>query len=171
MSSTLLGSVCRSEKPPSAAKLSLPKVVIPEDPEDFARKYGMRLCDVREYEMRNGVDHVTRKYENQRIAARKRQIEWLFDLKSWLDVWDGKIAKRGRGLRALCMCRHKDLGPYAPSNVRIATGYENRLDWWEKKPKWFKWHGTKGMTQAARKEFEGDAKAEALLEISTRFGK
>jgi hypothetical protein len=131
----------------------------------------MRLCDVREYEMRNGVASVVRKYENQRIGARERKIEWLFDLKSWLEVWEGKISKRGRGHRAFCMCRHKDLGPYAPWNVRIATGYENMLDWWEKKPKWSKYHATKGgMSKAARKEFEGDQRAMALLEVKVRFG-
>jgi hypothetical protein len=101
----------------------------------------MRLCDVQAYELKNGVKGVVRKFELQRAGSRERGIEWLFDLKSWLEVWDGKIAKRGRGRRALCMCRHKDEGPYAPWNVRIATGYENMLDWWEKKPKWCKRYG------------------------------
>lgn len=157
-------------RPQRRSFLLLPRSVIPDDPHKFAAKYGMRLCDVHEYETRNGVVGVVRKYENQREGARERKIEWLFDLKSWLEVWDGKISKRGRGLRALCMCRHKDLGPYAPWNVRIATGYENKLDWWEKKPKWFKWQGSTGMSKAAKKEFDGDPKAEALFEISTRFG-
>jgi hypothetical protein len=87
------------------------------------------------------VDGVVRKYELQKRGSKERGIEWLFDLQGWMDVWEGKIAKRGRGLRALCMCRHKDEGPYAPWNVRIATGYENKLDWWEKKPRWCKRYG------------------------------
>ena len=122
------------------------KIRIPVDPEKFARKFGARMTNVRDYELRNGVKDVALMYERQRHSARVRKIEWLFDLESWLRVWDGKIAKRGRGYRALCMCRHKDQGPYAPWNVRIATGYENRLDWWEKKPRWFKFpkDGTRG---------------------------
>ena len=104
--------------------------------ERFALKYGVRLEFVRAFEERNGVENVLKKFLKQRRSARHRGIEWLFDLKSWLEVWEGKLAKRGKGLRDYCMCRHKDLGPYAPWNVRIATGYENWLDWWEKKPKW-----------------------------------
>jgi hypothetical protein len=138
--------------------------------EKFAHKYGMRLDDVRAYELRNGVDGVVAKYERQREGAGERGIEWLFDLKGWLEVWEGKIAKRGRGLRALCMCRHKDLGPYAPWNVRIATGYENKLDWWEKKPRWRKYPATKGMSKVVREAFAGDPKADARLEVKLRFG-
>jgi hypothetical protein len=115
------------------------KIKIPESPGAFARKYEVSIDDVQEYEDRNGVRDVVRKYEQQRHAARCRKIEWLFNLREWMDIWDGKIAKRGRGHRALCMCRHKDQGPYAPWNVRIATGYENKLDWWEKKSRWFKY--------------------------------
>ena len=84
------------------------------------------------------MGNVFAKYEKQKMRARARGIEWLFSLRDWMVVWEGKIAKRGRGLRGLCMCRHNDEGPYAPWNVRIATGYENKLDWWEKKPKWFR---------------------------------
>jgi hypothetical protein len=116
------------------------KLRIPSDPQKFAAKYGVPLSDVLDYEQRNGVTGTVKRYENQRRMAGLRKIEWLFDLRGWLEIWDGKIAKRGKTLRSYCMCRHKDQGPYAPWNVRIATGYENKLDWWEKKPRWFKYH-------------------------------
>lgn len=115
------------------------KIRIPIDPEKFLRKYGIGLAEVRDYEERNGVTGLVERYERQRHSAQCRKIEWLFDLPSWMAIWDGKIAKRGRKPRDYCMCRHKDQGPYAPWNVRIATGYENKLDWWEKKSRWFKY--------------------------------
>jgi hypothetical protein len=143
--------------------------------ERFAKKYGVRRIDVSNYELRNGVDNVVGKYEFQRTRARLRGIEWLFDLKGWMEVWDGKIAKRGRGLRALCMCRHKDEGPYAPWNVRIATGYENRLDWWEKKPHWYRkdYAGQKYALQkpVANSGHHMGPKDLAMLEMVTDFGR
>lgn len=114
---------------------------------------------IRAYELRNGIEDVKGKYNKQRKGAWKRGIKWLFNMKSWMEVWDGKIAKRGRGLRALCMCRHNDEGPYAPWNVRIATGYENKLDWWEKKPKWFKHRGN----------FNGPSQTRGLLDDERVF--
>jgi hypothetical protein len=111
------------------------------DDSKFAAKYGVRRDVVRAFELRNGRDGAAQDYERQRKAAKKRGIEWLFDLNSWMEVWEGKYAKRARGLRGYCMCRSKDQGPYAPWNVRIATGYENKLDWWEKKPRWYKHQG------------------------------
>jgi hypothetical protein len=97
--------------------------------------------NIRAYELRNGIEDLKGKYHRARKASWQRRIEWLFNMKTWMEVWDGKISKRGRKPRDLCMCRHNDEGPYAPWNVRIATGYENKLDWWEKKPKWFKHQG------------------------------
>jgi hypothetical protein len=129
----------------------------------------MRLDYVRAYELRNGVDGVAGKYERQREGAKERGIEWLFDLKSWLEVWDGKIARRGRGLRKLCMCRHKDEGPYAPNNVRIATGYENKLDWWEKKPRWYKINKMP-MGRPQSVGVDQDPRATAVCELNTGFG-
>jgi hypothetical protein len=86
-----------------------------------------------------------------------------------MEVWDGKIAKRGRGHRAYCMCRHKDQGPYAPWNVRIATGYENMLDWWEKKPRWCKHF----IPRKKHRELgiEENDRALAMVEINTGFGR
>jgi hypothetical protein len=62
----------------------------------FIRKYGVRPDDVAAYELRNGVKGVVGKYEFQKKRAGERGIEWLFDLKGWMEVWEGKIAKRGR---------------------------------------------------------------------------
>lgn len=154
------------------AEHSLTKRKIPDDPEAFARRYGVRLCDVVIYEKRNGVERVAAKYEQQREHAKKRGIEWLFDLNGWMAVWDGKIAKRGRGLRALCMCRHKDEGPYAPGNVRIATGYENKLDWWEKKPRWSKRYGSLPHVDGLKTPVgvDQDNWTRALCEVSTGYG-
>lgn len=138
----------------------------------FAQAYGIRKADVLEYEARNGVEGVVRKYEFQMRRAGERGIEWLFDLRSWMEVWDGKIAKRGRGLRALCMCRHKDEGPYAPWNVRIATGYENKLDWWEKKPRWYKKQGKEPMDRPPTPvggHHQGK-RGLAMIELNTEFG-
>ena len=79
-----------------------------------------------------------------------------------MEVWDGKIAKRGRGLRALCMCRHNDEGPYAAWNVRIATGYENKLDRYGSLPAVDRLKQPKGVDQ--------DNWTRALCEVSAEFG-
>jgi hypothetical protein len=39
-----------------------------------------------------------------------------------------------------------------------------------KKPKWFRWTGKKGMPKAAREFFDGNPRAEAMMEVKIKFG-
>ena len=58
-------------------------------------------------------------------------MEWDITFPEWLEVWEssGKLEARGRGNDLYVMARMGDVGPYSPSNVYIATGFENRQDY------------------------------------------
>lgn len=65
------------------------------------------------------------KYNQQRLQAKQRNIEWLFTLESWLEFWGEKLEFRGIRHNDLCCGRHEDIGPYSPENCYITTNEEN----------------------------------------------
>ena len=86
---------------------------------------------------------VKARYTQQRCAARKRNIEWLFTFESWWKMWDdsGKWLERGRKLNQYCMARKGDIGPYSPDNVDIVVISTNTSD--ARKGKVGYWKGKK----------------------------
>lgn len=79
---------------------------------------------------------VLRTYIDKRRSAKNRDIEWLFNLETWWEVWEksGRWAQRGRGKHSYCMARNGDCGPYSPDNVRIVTIRENSEEAFDTKP-------------------------------------
>ena len=67
-------------------------------------------------------------YSVQKTGARLRNIEWQFNLHSWIAWWGNDITHRGFGDEKLCMARLNDSGPYSPENCYKATNKQNRLD-------------------------------------------
>jgi hypothetical protein len=67
------------------------------------------------------------KFNNHRVDARRRGIEFLFTFEEWWAWWqvDNRWENRGRGANQFVMARHGDQGPYAPWNVRCTTAREN----------------------------------------------
>ncbi len=67
----------------------------------------------------------------QRIGAKKRGIGFEFTYEQWIIWWkkhlgDNWFEKRGRGSHQYVMARYGDKGPYSLTNVRCATGAQNR---------------------------------------------
>ncbi len=65
---------------------------------------------------------------DQKGHAKTRGIPFLFTFDQWVEWWGDDYAKRGRTRDALQMCRHGDIGPYAPWNVYKATLIQNLND-------------------------------------------
>ena len=63
------------------------------------------------------------RYTQQRCAARKRNIEWLFTFELWWKMWNesGHWLQRGRKKGQYCMARKGDIGPYSVDNVDIVV--------------------------------------------------
>lgn len=66
-----------------------------------------------------------RAFIQQRNSAHRRGIGWDLTFSQWWAIWSvsGKWNERGRD--GYVMCRKGDTGPYAASNVFIATSVEN----------------------------------------------
>jgi len=66
-------------------------------------------------------------FKKQKGNAKERNIEWLFNIDEWWEVWNssGKWEKRGRCLGQYVMARYGDVGPYSKDNVYITTCSEN----------------------------------------------
>lgn len=86
-------------------------------------------------------------YNNQKIRAKSRGIEWLFSFDTWIDVWtsSGKLDQRGKGLGKYCMARKKDVGPYSPENVEITLYEKNAKDARVNKPLETEWNVCKSL--------------------------
>jgi len=69
------------------------------------------------------------RYNDQKAAAFKRGIPFLFTFEQWDQWWllqgiDRNIPQ-GKDANCLCMCRYNDQGAYEPSNVYIDTNSNN----------------------------------------------
>lgn len=66
-------------------------------------------------------------FQDQRQAAKKRGIPFLFTRDEWWAWWqvDGRWDRRGSRAHNLCMARKGDVGPYSAENVYPATMAEN----------------------------------------------
>ena len=64
-------------------------------------------------------------YDNAKQCAKQRNIAWQFTYDEWIAWWGDDIVNRGPRKGQLVMARHKDTGPYHPTNVRKATCSEN----------------------------------------------
>ena len=68
------------------------------------------------------------KYVQQKENAIRRGIEWEFTFDEWCQVWEPHWDRRGPKKDQLGMCRTRDQGPYAASNVRLDTPKGNAAD-------------------------------------------
>jgi len=68
---------------------------------------------------------VKEKYNNAKLSAKQRNIEWLFDFDSWIEWWGNDLHLRGPKKGNLVMARFNDQGPYHPNNVKKITVEEN----------------------------------------------
>lgn len=75
-------------------------------------------------------DQFRKLYTQQKSNAKQRDIEFLLTLDEWKTLWleSGHWEARGRGIGRYCMCRVKDVGPYASGNVFIALNEKNISD-------------------------------------------
>jgi len=75
-------------------------------------------------------------YNGQRHQAAKRGIGWEFTFETWWALWlaSGKWERRGLGRGKYCMARTGDVGPYAPTNVRICLNAENAKESYQTRP-------------------------------------
>jgi len=66
-------------------------------------------------------------FVQQRVAAKKRKIAFLFSFAEWWSVWEasGKWEQRGKRKGQYCMSRFGDSGPYAVDNVHIQLFGDN----------------------------------------------
>lgn len=69
-------------------------------------------------------------YHKQRDNAKARGIAWEFTPATWFDVWEssGRWVQRGHRVGQYVMARIGDVGPYAPSNVRIVPSSTNAAE-------------------------------------------
>jgi len=76
------------------------------------------------------------RYCQQKCAADKRGIEWLFTFETWWKMWEesGKWELRGNKHGQYCMARFNDIGPYSPDNVEIMLATQNSTDGNKGKP-------------------------------------
>lgn len=90
---------------------------------EYLIKYGIGYTEVQI------LRHIgaTKAYIMQRANAQQRNIEWLFTLATWWDLWSesGKWELRGRCANQYLMGRKGDVGPYSPENVYIITCQDN----------------------------------------------
>lgn len=71
-----------------------------------------------------------RKFQEQRNAARRRNISFLLTFEEWWKFWQDSSHwyERGRNKGSYVMARFGDKGPYAVGNVKICTVEENAID-------------------------------------------
>ena len=70
-----------------------------------------------------------KKYQQQKLHAGQRNIEFKLTLKQWVELWkeSGALDKRGRG-QGFCMARHGDIGAYEACNIYFCTIGKNFSD-------------------------------------------
>ena len=73
------------------------------------------------------------RFYRHRAQSKYRNIGFEFTWEEWHAWWlshgiDRNIASNERGAQRLCMCRYKDIGPYRPDNVYLATLAQNSSD-------------------------------------------
>jgi hypothetical protein len=97
---------------------------------DFA-KWGMTTEDIGAVSdlPRSDNHHPLRKFNQQRVNARRRGLGWGLTFKQWWGIWQesGLWDKRGKG-QGYCMARHGDSDGYTPENVYICTIGQNFSD-------------------------------------------
>jgi hypothetical protein len=69
-----------------------------------------------------------KKHNAQKQHAKRRGIEWQFNVDTWIAWWGDDITKRGSRKGQLVMARNGDTGPYHPDNVRKITVEANILE-------------------------------------------
>lgn len=71
-----------------------------------------------------------RDYQSHKDRAKQGGIEFLLTFEEWFRIWidSGHLHERGRMRGQYQMARFGDTGPYAVWNVKIITGYENKLE-------------------------------------------
>ena len=76
------------------------------------------------------ADQLLERYREQRSQAKQRGIAWELEYSEWLEIWQqsGHLEKRGRHKGEFQMCRPRDIGPYASSNVRIDKSETNAAE-------------------------------------------
>lgn len=72
-------------------------------------------------------------FRNQRGAAKRRNIPFLFTLEEWVAWWGEDFDKRGKEPDSLCMARHNDIGAYEIGNVSKISYAQNTIDYQERK--------------------------------------
>jgi len=81
------------------------------------------------HKLRRGVDiQVYHMYHAQKAMAKRRGIDWQFNLHSWVAWWGSDYDKRGRKRGDLCMARYNDSGAYSHNNVYKATVSQNHSE-------------------------------------------
>jgi hypothetical protein len=93
------------------------------------RFVGRQTLDYRrESRRRDRADaYLTKCFQAQRAAAKKRGIEFRMGYDEWLGVWkdSGRLHQRGTMRGNYNMGRRGDVGGYASSNVEIISQEEN----------------------------------------------
>ena len=97
----------------------------------FRKRYGCSYDEITEIKEKFGI-HPFNAYRYQKHNADIRNIEWRLSFAEWWKIWEisGKWSKRGRGKGKYNMARHKDVGPYEISNVRILSVEENMAEYY-----------------------------------------
>ena len=94
------------------------------------RLVGRQTFDHRgEFKRRDRANaYLTKCFQAQRAAAKRRGIAFEFSYSEWLATWErsGRLRERGTLAGNYQMGRKGDVGPYCSSNVKIITLEENR---------------------------------------------
>jgi hypothetical protein len=69
-----------------------------------------------------------KQYNQQKVNAKHRNIEWQFTYDEWIEWWGEDIEKRGKKKGSLCMARKGDEGPYHPDNCYKSLFEKNTFD-------------------------------------------
>jgi len=93
------------------------------------RLVGRQTFDHRgEFKRRDRANaYLTKCFQAQRAAAKRRGIAFEFSYSEWLATWErsGHLHQRGTMSGNYQMGRLGDVGPYASSNVKIITIQQN----------------------------------------------
>lgn len=103
--------------------------------EEYHAKHGRddtgRVNDLRKGKKPNHYSKL--RFHRHRAQAKYRKLGFEFTWEEWHAWWlshgiDRNIASSERGAQRLCMCRYRDIGPYAADNVYLATLAQNSSD-------------------------------------------
>ena len=64
---------------------------------------------------------------DQRATSKARGVDFKLTFEEYCEFWGTDFHKKGRGKKALCMCRYNDEGAYEIGNIYKATNAENKL--------------------------------------------